>query len=123
MTYILYGLMVAVPYTLIGIGAVAAVMIIKHIHKKTEKEDVPGYKLIRNLNTIIATVVTFFLCRSVFYIWGHITQPELYAAYAAPWYTGMLLLGAFAAVVVLICSVIKAIVKHRNKKFENELTN
>ena len=38
--------------------------------------------------------------------------------FPAPWYTGMLLLGSFAAVVVLICSVIKAIVKHRNKKLE-----
>lgn len=118
MTYILYGLMVAVPYILIAIGAVAAVMIIKHLHKKTEKEDAAGYKIIRNLNTIIATIVTFFLCRSVFYIWGHITQPEVHAAYAAPWYTGMLLLGVFVAVVVLVCSVIKAIVKHQNKKLE-----
>ena len=35
MTYILFGLMVAVPYILITIGAVAAVMIINHLHKKT----------------------------------------------------------------------------------------
>ena len=118
MTYILYGLMVAIPYLLIAIGTVAAVLIIKHFHKKADKKDTPGYKLVRNLNAIMATAITFFLCRSVFYIWGHVTHPEVHATYAAPWYTGMMLLGAFTAAVVLICLVIKVIVKHRIKKLE-----
>lgn len=120
MSYILYGLMVAIPYLLIAIGTVAAVLIIKHFHKKTDKEDSPGYKLIRNLNTIMTTAVTFFVCRSVFYIWDYVTHQEVYTTYSSPWYTAMMLLGAFVMVVVLICSAIKAIIKHRVKKLEDK---
>lgn len=122
MTYILYALMVSVPYLLIAIGTVAAILIIKHFHRKADKEYTPAYKLIRNLNAIMITVVVFFLCRSVFYIWDYITHQEVYATYSAPWYTAMMLLGVFTLAVVVVCSVIKVIVKHHVKKLEDKLT-
>ena len=36
-------------------------------------------KINRALNTIMNTVVAFFLCRSVFYIWDYLTNPEITA--------------------------------------------
>ena len=76
-------------------------------------------KVNRALNTIMNTVVAFFLCRSVFYIWDYISNPDAYAMQSSPWYTAMLWLGAYTLVIVVVCSVIKAVIKHRIKKEEN----
>ena len=76
-------------------------------------------KVNRALNTIMNTVVAFFLCRSVFYIWDYMTNPDAYAMQSAPWHTAMLWLGAYTLVIVVVCSVIKAVIKHRIKKEEN----
>ena len=76
-------------------------------------------KGIRVLNTIMITVVTFFLCRSVFYIWDYFANPDAYAMWSSPWYTAMLWLGAFTLVVVVVCSVIKAVIKYRIQKEES----
>ena len=73
-------------------------------------------KINRTLNTIMNTVVAFFLCRSVFYIWDYLTNQEAYAMQSAPWYTAMLLLGVYTMLVVVVCSVIKVIVKNRMQK-------
>ena len=73
-------------------------------------------KINRALNTIMNTVVAFFLCRSVFYIWDYLTNPDAYAMQSAPWYTAMLLLGVYTMVIVVVCSVIKVIVKNRMQK-------
>ena len=76
-------------------------------------------KVIRALNTIMTTVVAFFLCRSVFYIWDYFANPDAYAMWSSPWYTAMLWLGVFTLVVVVACSVIKAVIKHRIQKEES----
>ena len=41
-------------------------------------------KVNRVLHTIMNTVVAFFICRSVFYIWDYIAHPEVYAVQSAP---------------------------------------
>lgn len=68
------------------------------------------------LNTIMNTVVAFFLCRSVFYIWDYFTDPDAYAMQSAPWYAAMLWLGVYTLVIVAVCSVIKVVLKKRIKK-------
>ena len=68
------------------------------------------------LNTIMNTVVAFFLCRSVFYIGDYFTDPNAYAMQSAPWYTAMLWLGVYTLVIVAVCSVIKVVLKKRIKK-------
>lgn len=75
-------------------------------------------KAIRALNTIMITVLAFFLCRSVFYIWDYFADPNAYAMWSSPWYTAMLWLGVYTLAVILVCSVIKAVIKHRAKKEE-----
>ena len=61
-----------------------------------------------------------FICRSVFYIWDYIAHPEVYAVQSAPWYTAMLLLGIYTLFVVVVCSVIKVVIKWRMKKSEGK---
>jgi hypothetical protein len=73
-------------------------------------------KLNRTLNTVRNVVITFFIVRSIFYIWDFIAHPEVYEAQSAPWYTGILLLGILTLGVVVVCAVIKAIFK---RKVEN----
>lgn len=70
-------------------------------------------KVNRFLHTIMNTVVAFF-------IWDYIAHPEVYAVQSAPWYTAMLLLGIYTLFVVVVCSVIKALIKWRMKKSEGK---
>ena len=67
----------------------------------------------RNMNTVRNTVLTFFIVRSIFYIRDYIVNPEVYEMQSTPWYTAMLLLGIFTFIVVVICSIIKIIFKHK----------
>lgn len=67
------------------------------------------------LNIIIGAFASVFIGHGVYVIWNFKTCPELYAMQSAPWYTSILVYGAFAIVVLLICFVIKAIIKHKRK--------
>lgn len=77
-------------------------------------------RLNKVLNTIIAAFVGVFLGHSVYVIWNFKTRPELYAMQSAPWYTSILVYGAFTLVVLLICIVIKLIIKHKQKRSESD---
>ena len=72
-------------------------------------------KLNQILNVIIGAFVGTFIGRGIYVVWNFNTHPELYAMYSAPWYTSILVDGAFTVVVLLICFVIKAIIKYRKK--------
>jgi ABC-type antimicrobial peptide transport system permease subunit len=56
-----------------------------------------------------------FIGRGIYVIWDFKTHPELYAVQSAPWYTSILVYGAFTIVVLLVCIVIKAIIKSKQK--------
>lgn len=73
-------------------------------------------KLNNILNVIIGAFVGVFIGHGICVIWNFQTRPELYAMQSAPWYTSILLYGAFTIIVLLICFVIKAIIKHKQKK-------
>ena len=68
------------------------------------------------LNIIMGTFVGVFIGHAIYVVWNFKTRPELYAMQSAPWYTSILVYGAFTIVVLLICFVIKAIIKHKQKK-------
>ncbi|WP_335342156.1 hypothetical protein [Pseudoflavonifractor phocaeensis] len=44
-------------------------------------------------------------------VWDYHTHPVLYAVQSAPWYTGILVYGAFTLAVLLVCLVLKAVIK------------
>lgn len=68
------------------------------------------------LNGIIGAFVGAYIGRVLGVIWDFRTRPELYAMQSAPWYTSILLYGVVTFVLVLVCIVIKAIIKHKQKK-------
>ena len=70
------------------------------------------------LNTIIGAFVGVFIGHGFYTVWNYKTHPELYAMQSAPWYTSILVYGVFTIVVLVICFVIKAIIKHKQKKID-----
>ena len=72
-------------------------------------------KLNTIVNTIIGAFVSAFIGHGIYVVWNFKTYPELYAMQSAPWYTSILVYGAFTIVVLLICFVIKAISKRKQK--------
>lgn len=67
------------------------------------------------LNSIIVAVMGTFVLRTLYYIWDFKTHPQFYAMQSATWYTSRLADGAFTLVVLLICIVIKVIIKEKRK--------
>jgi ABC-type antimicrobial peptide transport system permease subunit len=67
------------------------------------------------LNTIMGAFIGVFIGRGIYVIWDFKAHPELYAVQSAPWYTSILVYGAFTIVVLLVCIVIKAIIKSKQK--------
>ena len=71
----------------------------------------------RALNMLMGTSIVVTLTRIVVdYIDLMILRPEIYAIRSAPWYTAGLLYCAITFVVLLVCIVIKIIIKHKLKK-------
>ena len=68
------------------------------------------------LNTIIGAFIGVFIGHGIYVVWNFKTRPELYAMQSAPWYTSILVYGVFTVVVLLICFVIKAIIKYKQTK-------
>ena len=73
-------------------------------------------KLNKMLNIIIGAVLGAVVGRSLYVAWNFKTHPEFYAMQSAPWYTSILVDGAFALAVVLICLVIKGIIRLYTRK-------
>ena len=72
-------------------------------------------KLNHILNIIIGSVMGAFVGRCLGIAWNFKTHPDLYAMQSAPWYTSLLVDGAFVLVVLLVCIVIKVIIKVKGK--------
>ena len=67
------------------------------------------------LNAAIVSAVTIFATRTIVdYIDYKVFRPDMYLVRSAPWYTASLLYGVITLAIVLVCLVIKVIIKHRN---------
>ncbi|MBO5281984.1 MAG: hypothetical protein J6B43_02470 [Lachnospiraceae bacterium] len=73
-------------------------------------------KLNHILNIIIGAFGGAFIGHGIYIVWDFKTNPKLYAMQSAPWYTSILVYGVFTLVVLLVCIVIKAIIRHKQKK-------
>ena len=67
----------------------------------------------RLLNTLMVALVGAFLGNSAYVVWDFYAHPEQYAAQSASWYTSILFYGVFTLVGLLICLVIKAVLKRK----------
>lgn len=77
-------------------------------------------KLNTILNTIMGVCVGVFIGHGIYVVGNFKARPELYAMQSAPWYTSILVYGAFTLVVLLVCIVIKVIIKRKAKKTDNK---
>lgn len=72
------------------------------------------------LNTIMGASVGVLIGHGVYVVWNFKARPGLYAMQSAPWYTSILVYGAFTLVVLLVCVIIKVIIKRKAKKMDNK---
>lgn len=75
-------------------------------------------KLNHILNIIMGAFFGVLIGHGIYVVWDFKTNPELYAIQSAPWYTSILAHGVFTLVVLLVCIVIKAITKRKQKAAE-----
>ena len=71
----------------------------------------------RILNSIMIISVSVTIVRFIVdYVYLTILRPEVYAMHSAPWYVGGLVYCAITLTVLFVCVVIKAIIKHKQKR-------
>ena len=71
----------------------------------------------RALNSIMITSVSVTAVRFIVdYVYLKILRPEIYAMQSAPWYVGGLVYALITLALLLVCIVIKVIIKHKQKK-------
>ena len=73
-------------------------------------------KIISLINGILGAFVGVYLGRVCFVVWDYKTDPGFYGMQSAPWYTTLLVEAAITLVILLICIVIKAVLKRLLKK-------
>lgn len=115
-TYILLNLLSILAYLLPPLSVLAAVLIIRHfiLKRKGSENTGPAQKRIGTLNAIMITSVGITIFRAVAdYIYLIILHPDRYAITSFPWYTNSLLYGAVTLVVLLVCLIIKFIIKRK----------
>ncbi len=58
-------------------------------------------KLNRILDIILGTFLGVFIGHAIYICWDYKAHPQMYAMQSAPWYTSILVYGAFTLAVVL----------------------
>ena len=66
-------------------------------------------------NIVIGSSIGVFIGFGIYKFWHFKTYPNLYAIQSAPWYTELLLDGALVAVVVVVCIILKLIIRKKSK--------
>ena len=67
------------------------------------------------LNIVIGSFIGVFIGFVIYKFWHFKTYPNLYAIQSAPWYTELLLDGALMAVVVVVCIILKLLIRKNSK--------
>lgn len=73
-------------------------------------------KLNRILNIIMGSVVGVFIGYGLYFVCDYRTHMGLYTMQPEPWYTGIYDYGIFAIVVLLLCIILKLIIRKSAKK-------
>lgn len=68
------------------------------------------------LNLMIGAFLGVFIGSGIYSFWDFRMHPELYRMQSAPWYTGILLRGAVTVAVIVVCLILKAILRMIEKK-------
>ena len=73
-------------------------------------------KILNLMNALMGAFVGTYIGRVCFVIWDYKTDPGFYGMRSAPWYTSLLVEGAVTLAILLICIVIKVVLKRLTKK-------
>ena len=66
-------------------------------------------RIIWFLNIIMGSSAGVFIGHGIYVYLDYRKYPDLYAAQSAPWYTGILVYGAFTLIVLAVCFLLKII--------------
>lgn len=130
MKYILLAIWAYIPFLMFPLGVMTAVLIIRYYIFKSKctsktsdeenrftKNDVLMKKWNITLNTIMIISVAVTITRAIVdYIYLIILRPDMYAITSFPWYATSLLYGAITLVLLLVCVVIKVIIRYKTNK-------
>ncbi len=78
-------------------------------------------KLIDVLNGIMGAFTGVFLGHGILEVWNFKTRPELYAMQSAPWYTSILVYGAFTVVVLAVCMALKVVLRYFARRSDRHM--
>lgn len=70
-------------------------------------------KLNHVLNIIMGAFVGVFIGYAIYVVWDYNAHPQLYAVQSAPWYTSILVYGVCTLAVLLVCLVVKALIRQK----------
>jgi len=73
-------------------------------------------KIKKILNVIMSVCLGYYVGHCIFVLWNHHTHPEYYAMQSAPWYTSLWVGGLIFLIVILICTIVKTVLNHIEKK-------
>ena len=73
-------------------------------------------KIKKILNAIMSVCLGYYMGHCIFVLWNHHRHPEYYAMQSAPWYTSLWVYGLMLLAVVLVCMIIKMILRHIEKR-------
>ena len=68
------------------------------------------------LNRVMSAFLGTFIGYCIFKYWHFHAYPILYAMQSAPWYTILLLYGAVTLAVIILCLILKLVIKRRIRK-------
>lgn len=66
-------------------------------------------KIYRILNILMGSFTGVFIGSGLYRYWHFQKYPKFYAMQSAPWYTGLLIQGAFTLMLLAICLIIKTV--------------
>ena len=79
-------------------------------------------KLNHILNTIIGSFIGVFVGYGIYVIWNFKSNPESYLSQSSPWYINIILFGAITFIILLLCLLLKVVLKYyflkNNKSME-----
>ena len=70
----------------------------------------------RIFNGIMIFIVGGFAVNAAMVVWNYKTHPEQYLFFSAPWYTGILLYGCVALIMLAMCVIAKLVLRYIAKK-------
>lgn len=74
----------------------------------------------KRLNSIMGGCCGWFIGHGICVVWDYLANPGKYAMQSAPWYTRIWMSGVVALVILVVCLVIKAILRYRIRKAGND---